>query len=78
MRELQKMSATAIAAIPHPVPIKSGRETVALLVPIHSSTPEHRAKVIAWSEAVEKAATARTSTQQSALDAYFVEQGWRD
>jgi len=34
MRELQKMSAGAIQALPHPVPIKSGSATVGLLVPI--------------------------------------------
>jgi hypothetical protein len=34
MRELQKMSAGAIQALPHPVPIKSGSATVGLLVPV--------------------------------------------
>jgi hypothetical protein len=33
MRELQKMSAGAIQALPHPVPIKSGSMVVGLLVP---------------------------------------------
>jgi antitoxin (DNA-binding transcriptional repressor) of toxin-antitoxin stability system len=39
MRELQKLSAEKIRSLPHPVPIKSGGETVALLVP----RPEERA-----------------------------------
>ena len=34
MRELQKMSAGAIQALPHPVSIKSGSATVGLLVPV--------------------------------------------
>jgi hypothetical protein len=33
MRELQKMSAGAIQALPHPVPITSGSAVVGLLVP---------------------------------------------
>jgi hypothetical protein len=33
MRELQKMSAAQIRAMPGPTPIKSGDETVGLLVP---------------------------------------------
>ncbi|POR51287.1 hypothetical protein CYD53_10770 [Bosea psychrotolerans] len=34
MRELQKMSAGAIQALPYPVSIKSGSATVGLLVPV--------------------------------------------
>ncbi len=34
MRELQKMSAATIKALPHTVPIKSGSATVGLLVPV--------------------------------------------
>ncbi|WP_056796849.1 hypothetical protein [Bosea sp. Root381] len=34
MRELQKLSAGAIQALPHPVPIKSGSATIGLLVPV--------------------------------------------
>lgn len=34
MRELQKMSAGAIQALPHSVPIKSGSATIGLLVPV--------------------------------------------
>lgn len=33
MRELQKMSAGAIQALPHPVPITSGSAMIGLLVP---------------------------------------------
>lgn len=34
MRELQKLSAGSIQALPHAVPIKSGSATVGLLVPV--------------------------------------------
>ncbi|TCR60654.1 hypothetical protein [Bosea sp. BK604] len=40
MRELQKMSAGAIQALPHPVPIKSGTATVGLLVPVKKPDTE--------------------------------------
>ena len=39
MRELQKMSAATIRALPHSVPIKSGDETVAILTPLKKPDP---------------------------------------
>ena len=40
MRELQKMTAGAILALEHPVPIKSGTATIAMLYPI-TKAPKH-------------------------------------
>lgn len=40
MRELQKMSAATIKALPHPVPVKNGDETVAVLAPLKKYDPE--------------------------------------
>lgn len=40
MRELQKMSAATIKALPHAVPIKSGDETVGMLMPVRKPDPE--------------------------------------
>lgn len=36
MRELQKMSAATIRAMPHPVPVKNGDETVGVLAPLRA------------------------------------------
>ncbi len=46
MRELQKMSAAAIKALPHAVPIKSGDETVGMLMPLKKPDPERMKKVL--------------------------------
>ncbi|GEM_PF-3699419 len=46
MRELQKMSAATIKALPHAVPIKSGNETVAMLTPLRKPDPERMKKVL--------------------------------
>jgi hypothetical protein len=37
MRDLQKISAGAIQALPHPLPIKSGSATIGLLVPMREA-----------------------------------------
>lgn len=39
MRELQKMSAAAIKALPHTMPVKAGDETVGVLAPLRSYDP---------------------------------------
>lgn len=65
MRELQKMSAGAIAALPHSVPIKSGNDTVAVLVPIHRASPEFVASVLAR---IDAAAAARTPEQNALIE----------
>ncbi len=46
MRELQKMSAATIKALPHAVPIKSGDETVGMLMPLKKPDPERMRKVL--------------------------------
>jgi hypothetical protein len=45
MRELQKMSAATIKALPHAVPVKNGDETVAVLAPLKKYDPEKWAAV---------------------------------
>jgi hypothetical protein len=44
MRELQKMSAGAIQALPHPVPITSGTAMIGLLVPTKKTDSEALAR----------------------------------
>lgn len=56
MREMQKLSASTIAALPHAVPVKSGATTVALLIPIRKASPDLVARVMAE---VDAAAAAR-------------------
>ncbi|MBR2691749.1 MAG: hypothetical protein IKE42_28165 [Aquamicrobium sp.] len=46
MRELQKMSAATIKALPHAVPIKSGDETVGMLMPLKKPNPERMKEVL--------------------------------
>lgn len=46
MRELQKMSAATIKALPHAVPIKSGDETVAVLTPVRKPDPDRIKRVL--------------------------------
>lgn len=46
MRELQKMSAATIKALPHALPIKSGDETVGLLMPLRQPDPERMKDVL--------------------------------
>jgi hypothetical protein len=65
MRELQKMSAGAIRALPHAVPVKSGATTVALLVPIQKAPPELVASVLAR---IDAAAAERSPEQTAALE----------
>ncbi len=45
MRELQKMSAAAIQALPHPVPITSGSAMIGLLVPTKKTDSEALARI---------------------------------
>ncbi|WP_156639768.1 hypothetical protein [Bosea sp. PAMC 26642] len=40
MRDMQKLSAASIRALPRTVPIKSGSDTVGLLVPLKRPDPE--------------------------------------
>ncbi len=74
MRELQKMSAGAISAMPHALPIKSGNDTVAVLVPMHRASPEFLASVLAR---IDAAAAARTPEQNALVDE-IVDEAERD
>jgi hypothetical protein len=54
IRELQKLSAETIGALPGPTPIKSGNRTVGLLIPLRRADPDRLAKVLADAEALAK------------------------
>jgi hypothetical protein len=71
MRELQKMSAGAIQALPHAVPIKSGGDTVALLVPIHKGSPEAFERLMARIDAL---AASWTPEEKRKIEALLGEQ----
>ncbi len=51
MRELQKMSAGLIEALPHPVPITNGKAVIGLLSPVRKTDSEVIAKVVADAQA---------------------------
>ncbi len=51
MRELQKMSAATIKALPHAVPIQSDGETVAFLTPLKAPDSEAWMRVLNQIEA---------------------------
>jgi hypothetical protein len=71
MRELQKISAQTIEALRHPVPIKSGDRTVAILSPLPKRIPpEGMAEVM---EAIRKAAATRSKEADARLAAYLGE-----
>jgi hypothetical protein len=54
IRDLQKLSADTIAALPGPTPVKSGERTVALLIPLKAPDLDRLAKVLARAEALAK------------------------
>ena len=64
MRELQKMSAGKIQALPHTMPIKNGRETVGLLVPLKKASKQEIDAVFAK---IDAAAAKRTPEETKAL-----------
>jgi len=72
MRELQKLSAGAIQALQHPVPIKNGTATVGILVPVHSASKDYLRKVLAD---IDAAAAARTPSENAAVDKLLAERG---
>ncbi|MDW6025565.1 hypothetical protein SAZ10_27760 [Mesorhizobium sp. BAC0120] len=72
MRELQKISAGAIQALPHPVPIKNGTATVGVLVPAHSVSRDYLRKVFAL---LEEAEAKRTPEEQRAIDEVLAARG---
>ncbi|MGX7708112.1 hypothetical protein [Methylobacterium sp. Gmos1] len=72
MRELQKMSAGAIQALPHAVPIKNGTQTVGILLPLHRVSPDYMRKVLAD---IDAAAARRTPEENAVIDRLLAERG---
>ncbi|AWN45607.1 hypothetical protein DK419_04115 [Methylobacterium terrae] len=72
MRELQKMSAGAIQALPHAMPIKNGTATVGILLPVHRVSPEEMRKVLAD---IDAAAARRTPEENAVIDRLLAERG---
>ena len=54
IRDLQKLSAETIGALPGPTTVKSGERTVALLVPLKAADPDRLAAVLTRAEALAK------------------------
>jgi hypothetical protein len=54
IRDLQKLSGETIRALPGPTPIRSGDQTVALLIPLKSPDPDRMAEVLMRAEALAK------------------------
>jgi hypothetical protein len=54
IRELQKLSAETIGALPGPTAVKSGNRTVGLLIPVKATDRDRLAKVLAEAEALAK------------------------
>jgi len=75
MRELQKMSAATLQALPYAVPVKSGRRTVAMIVPVRQ--PDDIAPQIEKARASAEAAdAARAPDVRARIDAYLAAEGW--
>jgi len=72
MRDLQKLSAGAIQALPHAVPIKNGTATVGFLLPVHSASKEYLRDVLAR---IDAAAAQRTPEENAAIDRLLSERG---
>jgi hypothetical protein len=72
MRDLQKLSAGAIQALPHAVPIKNGTATVGVLLPVHSASKEYLRKVLAD---IDTAAAQRSPEENKAIDRLLAERG---
>lgn len=71
MRELQKISAQTIEALPRPVPIKSGGRTVGILTPAPKRIPPEGMKEIM--AAIEKARATRSPEFEARLAEYLGE-----
>lgn len=54
IRDLRKISGEAIAALPGPMPVKSGDRMVGLLIPLKSADRDRLAAVLARAEALAK------------------------
>ncbi|MET7246345.1 hypothetical protein ABZT49_23610 [Methylobacterium sp. EM32] len=66
------MSAGAIQALPHPVPIKNGTATVGVLLPIHSVPQEYMQQVLAD---IRAAAAKHSPEEEAAIDRLLSERG---
>jgi hypothetical protein len=70
MRELQKMSAGAIEALPHPIPITNGKVVIGLLSPIKKTDFE----AIATLEAEARADFEQLSPEmQARIERFFAD-----
>jgi len=54
IRDLQKLSAETIGALPVPTAVKSGGRTVGLLVPLKAADPDRLAAVLTRAQALAK------------------------
>ena len=54
IRELQKISAESVRALPGPTPVKSGDRTVGLLIPLKTTDPDRLAAVLVRAEALAR------------------------
>lgn len=72
MRELQKISAGTIQALPHAVPIKNGNVTVGMLTPVPSKPNEALLKALAD---LDEVASSRTPEEQAAVAEVLAERG---
>jgi hypothetical protein len=72
MRDLRKLSAGAIQALPHAVPIKNGTATIGVLLPVHSASKEYLREMLAR---IDAAAAQRTPEEDSAIDRLLAERG---
>jgi hypothetical protein len=69
MRELQKMSAASLQALPHPLPVKTGEMTVAVLMPVRKAPDELVKQVLARIDAMAaKRSPERTRELEAILD----------
>ncbi len=72
MRDLQKMSAAQIEAMPGPVPVRSGDRTLALLVPLRRPDV---AALDALAAEVAADVASRSVQEQAAIDAFLAARG---
>ena len=72
MRDLQKLSAGAIQALPHAVPIKNGTATVGVLLPIHSASKDYLSEVLAR---IDAAAARQTPEERAAINKLLADRG---
>ncbi len=70
MRELQKMSAAKIRAMDRPMPIKSGNETVGMLMPVKRPSVEKLREI---EERAQKLAQLRSPEENAAIERFLNE-----